>query len=117
MLRFLADQNFDGDIVRGLLRRLRDLDVVTAYEAHLMEASDPDLLEWAADQERVVLTHDRRTMPDYANERIRAGLRMCGVVVVPKRLPLAQVINDLELIAACSLEGEWEDKVQFLPLR
>lgn len=117
MLRFLADQNFDGDIVRGLLRRLRDLDLVSAYEADLSEAPDPDLLEWAAEQERVVLTHDRRTMPDHANERIRAGLRMSGVVVVPKRLPLAEVINDLELIAACSLEREWEDKVQFLPLR
>ena len=63
------------------------------------------------------LTHDRRTMPDHANDRIRAGLRMCGVVLVPKRLPLGQIIDDLELIAKCSLEGEWENKIQFLPLR
>jgi hypothetical protein len=30
MLRFLADQNFDGDIIRGLLRNIPDLDVITA---------------------------------------------------------------------------------------
>ena len=41
---------------------------------------------------------------------------MCGVVVVPLRIPLAQAIGEIELIAMCSLEGEWENKVQFLPL-
>ena len=46
MLRFLADQNFDGDIARGLLRRIPDLDVVTAHQANLSEAPDPDLLKW-----------------------------------------------------------------------
>jgi hypothetical protein len=117
MLRFLADQNFDGDIVRGLLRRIPELDVVLAYDANLSEALDPDLLKWAAVHERLVLTHDRRTMPDHAAERIRAGLPMCGVVVVPLRFPLAQAIDEIELIARCSLDGEWDDKVQFLPLR
>jgi len=42
---------------------------------------------------------------------------MCGVVVVPLRIPLAQAIGEIELIAMCSLEDEWENNVQFLPLR
>jgi len=100
-----------------LLRRVQDLDVVTAYEAGLSEAPDPELLEWAASQRRVVLTHDRRTMPDHASDRIRTGLRMSGVIVVRKRLPLGQVIDELELIATCSVPGEWENRIQFLPLR
>lgn len=116
MLCFLADQNFDGDIVRGLLRNIPDLDVITTHQANLREAPDPDLLNWAAIHERIVLTHDRRTMPGYAADRIRAGLRMCGVVVVPPRIPLAQAISEIELIAMCSLENEWENKLQFLPL-
>jgi predicted nuclease of predicted toxin-antitoxin system len=58
MLRFFADQNFDGDIVRGLLRAIPDLDLLTAHQAGLSEALDPELLEWAAGHERVVLTHD-----------------------------------------------------------
>ena len=56
-------------------------------------------------------------MPDYAGDRIRSGLRMCGLVVVPLRFPLGQAIDEIELIAMCSLEGEWENKVLFLPLR
>ena len=55
-------------------------------------------------------------MPDHAADRIRAGLRMCGVVVVPLRIPLAQAIGEIELIAMCSLEDESVNKVQFLPL-
>jgi Domain of unknown function (DUF5615) len=116
MLSFLADQNFDGDIVRGLLRRIPDLDIVTTHQANLSEALDPDLLGWAASNERVVLMHDRRTMPDHAGDRIRNGLRMWGVVVVPLRFPLSQAISEIELFAKCSLEDEWKDKVQFLPL-
>jgi hypothetical protein len=116
MVRFLADQNFEADITRGLLRHMSSLDIITAHEAGLREAPDPELLKWAAEQERVVLTHDRRTMPDHAGNRIRAGLRMCGIVVVPRRLSLSQTIEEIELIATCSLEGEWENKVQFLPL-
>jgi len=117
MLRFLADQNFDGDIVRGLLRQIPKLDVLTAHQAALSEASDPELLEWAASHDRIVLTHDRRTMPDHAGDRIRAGQRLSGLIVVPTRLPVNQAIEDLLLITTCSLEGEWENKVQFLPLR
>lgn len=117
MLRFLADQDLDGDILRGLLRELPQLDVLAAHQVGLSEAPDPDLLHWAAAERRVVLTHDRRTMPDHAAGRIHAGLPMCGVVVIPRRLSPRQVIEDLVLIATCSLEGEWENKVQFLPLR
>ncbi|HTG17055.1 MAG TPA: hypothetical protein VK747_17530 [Blastocatellia bacterium] len=55
-------------------------------------------------------------MPDHAGDRIRAGLRVCGLVVVSLRIPLAQAIGEIELIAMCSFEGEWENRVQFLPL-
>ena len=116
MLRLLADQNLDGDIVRGLLRSIPDLDVMTAYQADLSEALDRELLGWAADHERVVLTHDRRTMVDHAANRVRTGLRMCGIIVVPLRLPLRQAIDEIGLIAQCSLEAEWENRIQFLPL-
>jgi hypothetical protein len=115
MLRVLADQNFDGDIVRGLLRVLADVDIVTAHQAGLSKAPDPELLEWAAVQERVVLTHDRRTMPNQAKNQIRQGMRMCGIVVVPKRLSLGETINDLVLIASCSLPDNGRTKSNSCP--
>ena len=58
MLLLVADENFNNDILRGLLRRNPSLDVVRIQDVGLTQASDPDVLEWAAQENRVLLTHD-----------------------------------------------------------
>ncbi len=65
MLRFLSDENFNGDIVRGLFLRKPDLDLVRVQETGLRKADDPTILAWAAEQDRILLTHDRATMPNF----------------------------------------------------
>lgn len=102
MLRLLIDQDLDQVIMRGLLLRVPELDVITAYQAGLSDASDPDLLAWAAEQRRIVVTHDRRTMPYHAAALIAKGESLCGVIIVSRRLPVNQVINDLEIMVSCS---------------
>lgn len=92
------------------------MDFVTAYQAGLSEASDPDLLSWAAEHKRVVVTHDRRTMPDHATARISRSESVAGVIVVSRRLPMGRVIDDLEIIVSCSLEEEWVNVIKHLPL-
>lgn len=116
MLWLLIDQDFDQDILRGLLRRVPDLDAVTAYEAGLSEAPDPELLAWAAEQGRIVVTHDRQTMPSHVAAHIAAGEKIAGVVIVSRRLPISRVIADLEIIVSCSREEEWENVIRHLPL-
>ena len=49
MLRLAADENFNGDIVRGLLRRNPKLDIVRIQDVGLSGADDPSVLQWAAD--------------------------------------------------------------------
>ncbi len=116
-MRLLAgDENFNEDIVRGLLRRMPGLDIRLIREAGLLGAEDPAVLAWAAEEGRILLTHDRATMPDHAYARVRAGRKMPGVVVVNNLLPVGKAIEALELLATCSLEGEWEGKVVYLPL-
>lgn len=77
-MRLLIDQNFDHDILRGLERRIPNLDAVTAHEEGLSEVSDPELLLWAADAGRILLTHDLRTiypaMPESASRQVRKCL-------------------------------------------
>jgi hypothetical protein len=116
-VRFLADEDFDNKIVRALRRRKRDIDLVRVQEAMLSGAADADLLEWAALHGRVVLTHDVSTMTKHAYQRVAAGLPMPGVFEVPRSLPRRQAVEDVLLIAACSLENEWEGQVRYLPLR
>jgi hypothetical protein len=116
MLPLAADANFNADILRGLLRRNLGLDVVRVQDAGLSGADDPTVLEWAAGQGRVLLTHDVSTMTRYAYDRVRAGLPMPGVFEVSRAVPIGRAIEDLLLLAECSEPGEWEGQVRYLPL-
>ena len=87
MLRLLADENFNGDIVRALLLRQPDLDIVRVQDVGLAGVDDPDILAWAAANDRIVLTHDRATLPDYAYERLAAVEKLPGVFIVNDRFP------------------------------
>jgi hypothetical protein len=93
MLRLLADENFNGDIVRGLLLRQPDLDIVRVQDVGLAGAGDADVLAWAAENKRVVLTHEHRTMPVCAYERVAAREPMAGVFILSDRLPIGQAIK------------------------
>lgn len=117
MLRFLADENFNNDIVRGLLRRKPDMDLVRALDVGLSGADDRAVLAWAAQQGRVILTHDVTTMTRYAHERVEAGQPMPGVFEVSRPLPIATALEDIMLLAEYSLDGEWEGQIRYLPLR
>ena len=116
MLRLLIDQDLDHVILRALLLRVQNLDVITAHQAGLSNASDPELLAWAAEQERVVITHDRRTMPYHATSRIARAEKIAGIIIVSRQLPVSRVVDDLEIMVSCSDMVEWENIVKHLPL-
>lgn len=117
MLRLAADENFNNDIVRGLLRRRPDLDIVRIQDAGLTGAADPVVLEWAAAENRLLLTHDVTTLTRHAYARVAAGQRLPGVIEVSRLVPLGQAIEEILLLAELSLDGEWEGQILYLPLR
>jgi len=116
MIRFLLDENFNGKIVRGLRVRQPDVDMLRVQDVELYSAGDPTILEWAAQEGRILLTHDLDTMTKYASERIEQGLPMAGVILVRDTLPVAKVIDDLLTILGASEASEWENRIDFLPL-
>jgi len=116
MLRLLADENFNGDIVRALLLRQPDLDIVRVQDVGLAGVDDPDILAWAAANDRIILTHDRATLPDYAHERLALGEDMPGVFILNDRFPIGEAARAILLIIAVSEQPEWSDCVVYLPL-
>jgi len=116
-VRWLADENLNKDIVRGLLRRKSDLDIVRVQDAGMSGVDDSSLLAWAASQDRVLITHDVSTMTAYAYRRAAAGKHMPGVFEVSRSVPVAVAIEDILLVTECSTEGEWEGQIRYLPLR
>ena len=116
MIKILADQNFNGDILRGLNERIPELDCVATYEIGLAKYTDDKLLDWAANENRVIITHDAKTLPNFAYEKMAKGEKMTGVIVVSAKTLIGRAIDDLELIICGRFENEWENKVTRIPL-
>ncbi|CAD5920413.1 DUF5615 family PIN-like protein [Planktothrix agardhii] len=116
MLRLLSDENFNGDIVRGLFLRQPDLDLLRVQDVGLRKVDDQEILDWATSNGRILLTHDRATMPDFAYERLSQGQQMSGLFVINDRMPVRQVIDELLLLIDCSEQDEWKGIVLYLPL-
>jgi Domain of unknown function (DUF5615) len=114
LLRLLIDQDLDHDILRGVIRRITRIDVVTAFEMGMSRATDAELLTWAVQEGRII-THDRTTMPVHAAHLMSKGQNIAGVFVVLRSLPLHQVIEDLELMITCSENEEWVNVIRYLP--
>jgi predicted nuclease of predicted toxin-antitoxin system len=116
MLKFLCDENFNGDVLRGLLLRLETLDAVRVQDVQLCGLDDASVLEWASANERLVLAHDRATFPAHAFHRVTAKLPMPGVIVINDRLPTSLVIGELLVLAECGVPADFESRVLYLPL-
>lgn len=114
MLKLAADENFDGKILRGILRYLPDLDVVRIQDTLLYGAGDPEILEWAAQEQRVLLTHDINTLIGFAYDRIREGKYLAGVLEVHDDIPVGQAIENIVLMIECSFDHEWENQVRYV---
>ena len=114
---FIADEGFKRDIIRGILSRDSTVAIVRVQDVGLSGATDPDILEWAAQKCRIVLTHDKRTMTRDANARLRARLPMPGVVVVHWSMSIGQAIEGLLEMIGASLEGEWENQIRYVERR
>ena len=71
---------------------------------------------WNGQHLQVLLTHDVATITHYATERIEAELPMPGVFEVNSNLPIGSTIEDILLLAECSVNGEWEGQIRYLPL-
>lgn len=116
MLRLGADENFNGRILRALVRRVDTLDVVRVQDTPLSGADDPTVLRWAAEEGRVLLTHDVSTLIGYAYERVEAGQSMPGVIAVRWSCPIGPAVEELELLSLAISSEEIENQIIYIPL-
>jgi hypothetical protein len=116
MLTLLVDENLNHRILRGLLRAVPHLDYALAATVGLKGAGDPAVLELAARENRLLVTHDLRTIPKHAYQRVKTGLAMPGVIAIPDDLPIGRAIEDLALFVECATPSELQPLVVYLPL-
>ncbi|MBI1281950.1 MAG: hypothetical protein GC179_27745 [Anaerolineaceae bacterium] len=115
-MRLLADENFNGDVLRGLLRVEPKLDIVRVQDTEVYQASDSVVLAYAAQENRILLTHDVRTVTKYAYDRVRAGQTMPGVIELDNDLPIGRAIEEILVVLLTSQHDELANRIIFVPL-
>jgi hypothetical protein len=113
-VRFQADADLRQAIVTGTLRRRPKLDFRSANEAEFEGVSDRDVLAIAARDSRVLVTHDRKTMPTEFGQFI-ASQNSSGVLVLSQNLPIGEAIDAIILVWEASTAEEWINQIMTFP--
>jgi hypothetical protein len=118
MLRLASDADVHGEILRGLRRRMPEIDLVRAQDALPEGTPDPEVLAWAAAENRVLITNDRNTMVGFASQRVAAGELVPGLIATTNDQSIGSAIDDILLIVEYMPEEEIGNQVVvFLPFR
>jgi len=114
-IRFLADADLNHDVVKGVLRRDQGIDFRTGVGGELRGLSDPEVLALAASEGRILVSHDRKTMPRAFAEFVMAA-RSPGVFIISQKVDHLSAIEALLLVWAASEAEEWTNRICTLPL-
>src|SRR5271165_6218050 len=113
--RFLADNDLNDAIAVGVLRREPAAEFARLRDLGLATRSDPEVLDFAARENWIVVSHDVNTMREAACACLATGLPMNGLLLSHQRTPISPIIESLVLIWAASEAAEWAGRVDFLP--
>ena len=114
MLSLLSDEDLRGAIVAGLLLHFPAIDLVRVQDVGLMGTPDPIILEYAASQNRVLVTHDRSTMTAHARDRMAVGLRMTGLIVLDQFINIGKAIQEVGTLAHAGDPGDLDGQILIL---
>jgi hypothetical protein len=115
MIRFLADADLNEGIIGGCLRREPTMDFLSANEAKLQGLADPDVLRIAAEQGRILVSHDFKTMPRHFGHFLQTHGSSPGVLLVKQSVQIGPVIDELVLIWAATDAEEWNNRILRIP--
>jgi hypothetical protein len=96
-------------------QREPSIDFLSAQESQLHGMDDPELLEQAAEQGRVLISHDRRTMLRHFHDRLKAAKSSPGLLVVSQGAPIGDVVEAILVLWAAADSEELRDQAFHLP--
>jgi predicted nuclease of predicted toxin-antitoxin system len=111
VLRLASDADVPGEVIRGLRRRLPEVDLVRAQDALPDGTPDPQVLDWATAENRILITNDRNTMVGLAYRRVAAGEPVPGLIATTQHQSIGSIIDDILVIAEYLDEPDVRDQV------
>jgi hypothetical protein len=116
-IRFQADNDLKRIIVDATLRREPRIDFQTVQAARLDGLDDEAVLRLAASQSRILVSHDKRTMPAALASFVVSGGTSPGVLlVIPQNAPIGDVVDTLILIWADDRSNDWTNLLAKIPI-
>jgi Domain of unknown function (DUF5615) len=112
--RFQADEDLNAKIIAGLLRREPSVDFQTAKAANLLGLEDIEVLTVAARDGRILVSHDRETMPAHFG-RFVSESTSAGLLIVSQKLDIREAIEQILLIWEATEAQEWSNRIGYLP--
>jgi predicted nuclease of predicted toxin-antitoxin system len=114
MLPLLSDEDLQGAMVAGLRLHVPGIDLVRVQDVGMRGTPDPILLEYSASQNRVIVTHDRNPMTAHAQDRMKQGLRMAGLIVLEQSMHIGKAIQEVGTLAQAGEPGDLDGQIFFL---
>ena len=114
-IRFQADADLSENIVWAVRREEPAIDFQTSNEANLEGLGDDVVLALAATENRILISHDRRTMPYHFGSFIQ-NQTSPGVFIIRQKFDMSNVVSDLILIWSASEPEEWVNVISQIPL-
>ena len=116
--RYLLDENIDPTYKEQLLRQRSDLAVwaVGDLGAPPRGTLDPAILCWCEDNDFVLVTNNRASMPVHLIDHIHSGRHVPGILTLNSDMSIGQTVDELILIAMASSDFEYQDIISYLPL-
>lgn len=114
IIKFQADADLNQNIVTGVLRREPKINFQTALAADLEGIPDEKVLKITAKEQRILVSHDRRTMPIHFADFITENTSY-GVLIIPQDVSMIEAIDNIILIWSASTMEEWINRIVYLP--
>ncbi len=114
-IRFQADNDLKLGIVKAVRRREPAIQFVSAQEAKLNGVGDPEILERAASEGLVLVSHDRHTMLDHFRAHLVAGRLTPGLLIVSQGFPVGVVAESIVYVWPIATPLELRNQAHYLP--
>lgn len=117
-LNYLIDENVDPVYTIQLRRLKPDLFVMAVGDLTTPQKGtlDPEILLWCEENNFVLVTNNRKSMPVNLEDHVAHKHHIPGIFILSPKLSVGENLEQLVLIAEGSLDNEYQDRIEFLPL-
>ena len=114
-MNFLVDENLSRRFVNALRRHISTVNVVRVQDVDLLGEDDTAVLNWALENDRILITKDRTTIPPLVEERTENGVESPKILIIRPNSDLTAVLLMIEAIINYSIPTDWQYPIRWIP--